>query len=154
MAPHLRLIVTIFFCLSTFLGGKIVLAESSYPSQTVTIVVPTTAGGTADILGRLLAPKLSDLWGQPVIVENRPGAGSLVGTDYVARSDPDGYTLMITFNELATLPAVNKNTKINVVEDFERVGKIGSLPVAILANPKIKPDTLQELIAMLKDAPG
>lgn len=126
----------------------------AYPSRTVSIVVPTTAGGTADILGRLIGPKLAEMWGQSVVVENKSGAGTLVGSDYVARAKPDGYTLMITFNELATLSAINKNARIDVVEDFVRIGKIGSLPVVILANPRMPQNTLQELIAELKSKPG
>ncbi|CFN81392.1 putattive exported protein [Bordetella pertussis] len=91
--------------------------------------MPTTAGGTADILARLIGPKLTALWGQPVVVENRSGAGTLIDTEFAARAQPDGYTLMITYSELATLPALNKNARIDVVKDLTRVGKIGSLPV-------------------------
>lgn len=120
----------------------------------VSLVVPTTPGGTADILGRLVGPKLAQMWGQTVVVENKPGAGTLVGTDYVARAKPDGHTLMVTFNELATLPAINKNAKVDVVNDFIPVAKIGSLPVTILVHPKMPVTTLQELIALLKASPG
>jgi tripartite-type tricarboxylate transporter receptor subunit TctC len=128
--------------------------SSAYPDRTVSIVVPTTPGGTADILARLIAPKLSAMWGQAVIVENKPGAGSLLGTDYVVRAKPDGYTWLLAFNEIAALPAINKNTKLDVVNDLERVGKIGTLPVVILANPKVEAKTLQELIAQARANPG
>ncbi|MBO9352894.1 tripartite tricarboxylate transporter substrate binding protein [Bordetella petrii] len=141
---------------SAIMGGQVALAadQAAYPSRTVSIVVPTTPGGTADLLARLIAPKLSTMWGHTVIVENKPGAGSLVGTDYVARAKPDGYTLLLTFNEMATLPAINKNAKVDVVNDFERIGKIGTLPVVILANPRVKANTLQELIEEARQNPG
>ena len=136
------------------LAGTAQADNSAYPSRPVTIVVPTTPGGTADILGRLIGPKLEQIWGQPVVVDNKPGAGTLVGSEFVARAKPDGYTLMVTFNELATLPAINKNARIDVVKDFVRVGKIGNLPVVILARPSMPQNTLQELIAEIKANPG
>ncbi|WP_459618044.1 tripartite tricarboxylate transporter substrate binding protein [Bordetella sp. 2513F-2] len=150
----LRRCAGVLFFSAAFAAGAGAAEEPAYPSRTVSIVVPTTPGGTADILARLIAPKLSAMWGQPVIVENKPGAGTLVGTDYAARARPDGYTLMLTFNELATLPAINKHAKVDVLNAFDRIGKIGSLPVLILANPKVQADTLQELIAEAKRNPG
>ncbi|WP_236844589.1 tripartite tricarboxylate transporter substrate binding protein [Bordetella sp. 15P40C-2] len=142
--------------MSLLMGGQAASAseQANYPSRTVSIIVPTTPGGTADILARLVAPKLSLMWKQPVIVENKPGAGTLVGTDYAAGAKPDGYTFLLTFNELATLPAINKNTKVDVVKDFERIGKIGTLPVLILANPKVQANTLKELIDEARQNPG
>lgn len=141
---------------SVLLGSSAAIAAEppSYPNRTVSIVVPTTPGGTADILARLIAPKLSAMWGQAVIVENKSGAGSLVGTDYVVKSKPDGYTLLLAFNELAALPAINKNAKIDVVKDLNGVGKIGTLPVLILSNPKIEAKTLKDLIAQARENPG
>src|SRR5690606_36142375 len=106
-----------------------------------------------DILGRLIGPKLAQKWGQAVVVENKPGAGTLVGTDYVARAKPDGNTLMVTFNELATLPAINKNAKVDVVNDFDPIVKIGSQPVVILVRADLTVNTLQELNKILKENP-
>lgn len=129
-------------------------AADPYPNRPVTIVVPTTAGGTADILARLLGPKLAQRWGQAVVVENRSGAGTLIGSEYAARAQPDGYTLMLTYSELVTLPALNKNARIDVVRDYSRIGKIGSLPVLLLAHPSMPADTMAEAVRKLKDAPG
>lgn len=136
------------------LAGAVHADNTSFPSRPVTIVVPTTPGGTADILGRLIGPKLEEIWRQPVVIENKPGAGTLVGSEFVARAKPDGYTLMITFNELATLPAINKNARVDVVKDYVRIGKIGNLPVVILARSSMPQKTLQELIAEIKANPG
>ncbi|XUE71171.1 tripartite tricarboxylate transporter substrate-binding protein [Bordetella pertussis] len=135
------------------LAGAAAVAET-YPARPVTIVVPTTAGGTADILARLIGPKLTALWGQPVVVENRSGAGTLIDTEFAARAQPDGYTLMITYSALATLPALNKNARIDVVKDLTRVGKIGSLPVLILEHPSMPANTMDELVARLRADPG
>lgn len=134
-------------------GTALATDSNSFPTRPVSLVVPTTPGGTADILGRLIGPKLAQKWGQAVVVENKPGAGTLVGTDYVARAKPDGHTLMVTFNELATLPAINKNAKVDVVNDFDPIVKIGSLPVVILVRPDLPVNTLQELIKLLKENP-
>src|SRR5690554_5415894 len=152
----LRLIhacVGLFVGLASIAGTALAAEDNSYPSRPVSLVVPTTPGGTADILGRLIGPKLAQKWGHAVVVENKPGAGTLVGTDYVARAKPDGHTLMVTFNELATLPAINKNAKVDVVNDFDPIVKIGSLPVAILVRPDLPVNTLQELITLLKENP-
>lgn len=137
---------------SVFAGAA--AASDVFAQRTVTIVVPTTPGGTADILARLVAPKLSQRWGQPVVVENKPGAGSLIGAEYVARAPADGHTLMLAFNELVTLNAINKNARVDVLNDLTRIGRIGSLSVLVLASPKLPANTMQELIATLRENPG
>lgn len=144
---------TMLLAAAAMLAGP-VLAAGEFPQRAVTIVVPTTPGGTADILARLLAPRLSETWKQPVVVENKPGAGSLVGTEYLARSAPDGHTLMLAFNELVSLPAINKNVRIDVVNDLTRIARIGSLGVLVLTGPNMKANNLQELIATLRQSPG
>jgi len=140
------------------LCGAAVLAgpatAAGYPQRPVSIVVPTTPGGTADILARLIGPRLAERWGQPVVVENKPGAGTLIGADYVARATPDGYTLMLTFNELATLPALNPNAKLDVENGLARIGKIGSLPVLVLTRPGIDDADLATLIKRFRAEPG
>lgn len=125
----------------------------TFPSRPVTLVVPTTPGGTADIVSRLIGPKLAQLWNQFVIVENRPGAGTLVGTQYASRAAPDGHTLLVTFNELATLAAINKNARLDPVKDFTRVAKIGNLPVVILGKPTLPAKDMPELLTMLRQSP-
>lgn len=129
------------------------VAAQSFPSKTVTLVVPATPGGTADIVGRLIASKLSQMWGQPVVVENRPGAGTLVGSQQVARAAPDGHTLLISFTELATLAAINRNARLDPVRDLARVAKIGGLPVVILGRRGLPAKNMSELVALLKQSP-
>ncbi len=140
------------FCGAAALAGPAFAAD--YPQRPVSIVVPTTPGGTADILARLIGPRLAERWGQAVVVENKPGAGTLIGSDYVARAKPDGYTLMLTFNELATLPALNPNVRLDVENGLARIGKIGSLPVLVLTRPGIDDPGLPALIARFRANPG
>lgn len=150
--PTLARRALILAAASVFAGAA--AASDAFAQRAVTIVVPTTPGGTADILARLVAPKLSQRWGQPVVVENKPGAGSLIGAEYVARAPADGHTLMLAFNELVTLNAINRNARIDVVNDLTRIGRIGSLSVLVLASPKLPANTMQELIATLRENPG
>ncbi len=147
-----RLIGIAAFCGAAVLGWPASAAD--YPQRPVSIVVPTTPGGTADILARLIGPRLAQRWGQAVVVENKPGAGTLIGSDYVVRAKPDGYTLMLTFNELATLPALNPNAKLDVENGLARIGKIGSLPVLVLTRPGIDDPDLRTLIERFRASPG
>lgn len=126
----------------------------AYPTRQVSIVVPTTAGGIADNMARLLGARLSELWGQPVVVENRAGAGTQIGSESVARARPDGYTLMVAYTDLAILPALNPKLRFDVLNDFTRIGKLGSVPAVVLVNPAMKADNLQQLVAVLKAEPG
>ncbi|MGV3571113.1 MAG: tripartite tricarboxylate transporter substrate binding protein [Ramlibacter sp.] len=126
----------------------------AYPTRQVSIVVPTTAGGIADNMARLLGARLSELWGQPVVVENRAGAGTQIGSESVARAKPDGYTLMVAYTDLAILPALNPKLRFDVLNDFTRIGKLGSVPAVVLVNPAMKADNLQQLVAVLKAEPG
>src|SRR5690606_8863713 len=129
-------------------------ATDNFPQKPVTIVVPAAPGGTADLLARLLGPKLAERWGEPVVVENRPGAGSLIGATHVVRSAPDGHTLMLTFSELASLPSINKNANIDVVNDLSRIGRIGSLRVILLGSPQFEAKNMDELLTLLRANPG
>ena len=135
------------------LGSSAAIAQS-YPTRQVSIIVPTTPGGIADNLARLIGTKLAEMWGQQVIVENRAGAGTQIGSESVARAKPDGYTLMVAYSDLAIMPALNPKLRFDVVNDFTRIGKLGSVPAVILVNPSMKAANLQELIGVLKADPG
>jgi len=132
----------------------VAFASTDFPQKPVSIVVPATPGGTADLLARLIGPKLAQKWGQPVVVENKPGAGGLIGSAYVARAEPDGHTLMLTFSELATLPSINKSARLDVVNDLSTIGRIGSLRVILLGSPKLKAENVSDLVKLLKANPG
>ena len=125
--------------------------QSAFPSQTVRIVVPTTAGTTADVLARLFADKLPALWRQSVIVENRPG---VVGIMSVAKGTPDGHMLMLTANGYAAVGALNKDLAFDPVSDVVGVAQIGTVPLVLIVPLDFAPRTLGEVIALAKSKPG
>ena len=125
-----------------------------WPTKPVRIIVPFPAGGSADLMPRIVAEKLSERWGQPVIVENRPGAAGNIGADAVFRAEPDGYTLLsappppLVINKL-----LYKNLSFDA-EKFVPITVIGAIPNVLLVHPKTKVNTVQEFIALAKANPG
>lgn len=119
------------------------------------MVVPQAAGGTNDIVGRLVSQKLSEVLGSPVAVENRPGAGGNIGTQFAAKAPKDGYTLLMTIsNSQAINPALYKNPGFDPVKDFKPVALIGAVPNVLLAHPGFSGKSVQDLIAAAKAKPG
>jgi tripartite-type tricarboxylate transporter receptor subunit TctC len=126
-----------------------------YPSRPVTLVVPYAAGSGVDILGRILANNLSQRLGQPMVVDAKPGAGSVIGTDFVAKAQPNGYTLMLTTNVLPVLPALYKKVPFNPVADLTHVSKVATGSMALVINPNAMPvKTLDDLVARARANPG
>ena len=129
----------------------------TYPTRTVRLVVPLAAGGAADIIGRIVADGLSKLWGQPVIVDNKPGAGTNIGVDALARSVPDGYTIgQINVASHAINPALQKGKlPFDPVKDFEPISLLAISANLLVVNPsKIPATTVPELVAYAKKNPG
>jgi tripartite-type tricarboxylate transporter receptor subunit TctC len=134
-------------------GSTPSLAE--YPDRTIQIVVPYTPGGTVDLLARMLGPRLTAAWGQPVVIINRPGAGGSVGAEVVAKSAPDGYTLFISTNSpLTTNLALYPSLGYEPLRDFEPVILAGENALVLAANPKLPVKTVKDLIALAKSKPG
>ena len=126
-----------------------------YPSRTVTFICPFPAGGGTDILVRLLAAELQDKLKKPVIVDNRPGAGTVIAASAVAKSPPDGYTLFLApVTTLAIGPSIYKKLPYDTVKDFTPIGLVGSAQFALVANPNIGAPTLPDLIALVKSKNG
>lgn len=126
-----------------------------YPSRPVTLVVPFSPGTGIDILARVIAPKLSEKWHQAVVVENKAGASGNIGTDFVAKSDPDGYTLMVTVNTFTITPSLIKNTPYDINRDFSPISKIATATYCFAVNPKVFPaNNMQEAIALIRKNPG
>src|SRR5579862_3769778 len=126
-----------------------------YPSRNITFICPFPAGGGTDILVRLLAQELQDKLKKPVIVENRPGAGTQVAASAVANSQPDGYTLLLApITTLAIGPSVFKKLPYDTVKDFAPIGLVGSAQFGLVASPKLGVNTLPELIALIKSKNG
>jgi tripartite-type tricarboxylate transporter receptor subunit TctC len=131
------------------------LAQAAYPSRTIKMIVPYPAGGTTDFLGRLVADQLKTGLGATVIVENKPGAGTTLGADQVARAEPDGYTLlMATSTTLAINKTLYKKLPYDPVKDFTPIALVAGVPFALIVNPQVPARTLSEFIAYAKSTPG
>ena len=127
----------------------------SYPGKPIRIVVPYAAGGTSDILARQIGPKLTDAWGQPVIVDNKPGANGNVGADFVAKSAPDGYTLLLTdLGGLVISASVYPKLPFNPSKDFTPIVMVSYSPHVLAVHPAVQVKDVKELVAMAKAHPG
>jgi tripartite-type tricarboxylate transporter receptor subunit TctC len=126
----------------------------TYPSRPVKIIVPFAAGGPADNFARFMGQRLGDALGQPFVVENRPGGGSVIGTDVVAKSAPDGHTLLLMSNAHTVNETLLINKPFNLTRDFVGVAPINSSDLVLVAHPSVKAGNLKELMAMAKAAPG
>jgi len=125
-----------------------------YPTRPVRIVIPLSPGGTTDVPGRIIAQKLSEALGQQFFVENRAGAGGTIGTDYVAKSRPDGYTLLLTASPFVIAPHVYKNMPYDALGDFAPVIRIASGPYVLVVHPSLGVNSVKELIVLAKKEPG
>ncbi|HBH37022.1 MAG TPA: LacI family transcriptional regulator [Curvibacter sp.] len=131
------------------------LFAADYPSRPITVVVPQAAGGTNDIVGRLIAQKLGEALPGNVVVENRPGAGGNIGTVYVAKAPKDGHTLLMTISSAQAInPAVYKNPGFDPVKDFTPLAMIGSVPNVLVVNPSFPARNLAEFLQLVKANPG
>ncbi|HSQ05833.1 MAG TPA: tripartite tricarboxylate transporter substrate binding protein [Burkholderiales bacterium] len=130
-------------------------AAQTYPNRAVRIVVPLTPGGGNDTIARLIAQKLTVTLKQQVVVENRPGAGGLIGADYVAKAAPDGYTLLLgNVASLAIIPNLQKNVPYDSLKDFAPISLIASAPLLVVVHPSLPVKTIKQLIAFAKARPG
>lgn len=129
-------------------------AQAAFPERPVRIIVPFPAGGSTDLVARALSVELGQALGQPVVVENKPGAGSLVGSELVARAAPDGYTLLMAGLSNVFLPYVHAHLKWNPLTDYEYIGLVADLPNVIAVNARTPYRTLAELAAAGKAGPG
>jgi tripartite-type tricarboxylate transporter receptor subunit TctC len=129
-------------------------AQTTYPSRTVRMVVPSSPGGGADIVARVVAPKLAERLGQQVIVENRAGAGTMIGGEVVARSPPDGYTLLMAISTLATNPAIYRKVPYNALTDFAPITLALSAPNLLVVHPSLPVKNVKELVWFSEARPG
>ena len=128
-------------------------AQANYPDRPLRIIVPFTAGGSSDIQGRLLAEHLGKLYGQSVVVENRPGAGGHIGGKYVADSGPDGYTLLLGSIGLHATYGVYKTLNYRPADDLKLITIVAEMPHVVVANPDLPASTLGELTALARAKP-
>jgi tripartite-type tricarboxylate transporter receptor subunit TctC len=144
---------------STLLAAVLVLSSpaaraQSWPSRTITLIIPFAAGGSNDVVGRAIGKKLTEAWGQPVVIENRPGAGALIGTEAVAKAHPDGYTLLLVSPTFTIGPAIRKHMPFDTVRDFTPVAFIGRSPLLVTASNKVPVKSAKELFALARSSPG
>src|SRR5882757_535335 len=134
--------------------GTAALAQADYPHRAIRIVVPLAAGGNVDIVARTLAEQMAKSLGQPVLVENRPGASSLVGTQFVAKSAADGYTLLAIANTFATVPLIVPDPGYDPLKDFAGVTLTCLVPQVLVVNPALAAHSVKELISLARSEPG
>ena len=141
------------FLIALFLAASPALAQ--YPNKNIRIIVPYAPGGTSDILARQIGPKLTDAWGQPVVVENKPGANGNVGADFVAKSAADGYTLLLTdVGGLVISASVYPKLPFNPSQDFSPVVMVSYSPHVLAVHPSVRAASVKELVALAKANPG
>jgi tripartite-type tricarboxylate transporter receptor subunit TctC len=140
--------------LATCCPAAVLAQGSDYPGRAVRIIVPLAPGGNLDIVARTIAEQIGKSLGQPVVVENRPGASSLIGTQFVAKTAPDGHTLLAIANTFATVPLIVPDPGYDPLKDFAGVTLTCLVPQVLIVNPALAAHSLKELIALAKSEPG
>jgi tripartite-type tricarboxylate transporter receptor subunit TctC len=125
-----------------------------YPEKPIKIIVPFAPGGSVDILARVVGQKLTEAWGQTVVVESRPGASTMIGTAAAAKAEPDGYTLIIVVSNHATNPSIQTTMQYDALKDFEPISLLARAPIVPYSSPSFAPTNLKELVALAKQKPG
>ncbi len=130
------------------------LAQTDYPTKPIRIVVGFPPGGANDIMARLLGARYQQAWGESVVIDNRPGANSIIATELVAKAQPDGYTLLSNASGMVTIPAMYASLPFDVLRDFEPVTMLSSYPVVLVASSSLPVHSVKELIQLAKSQPG
>ena len=152
--PRSRLILATLTSLALLGGSGLALAQD-YPTRPVTLIVPFPPGGSTTVMARNVADKLSTTLGQQIVVENRGGAGGTIGTRFVAKAAPDGYTILLSYTAtMAIAPAMNANAGYDPRKDFVPIGMIGAAPNVLVVHPSLPVKSVAELIAYAKAAPA
>jgi tripartite-type tricarboxylate transporter receptor subunit TctC len=153
MAKRLLLQILSAFCLALTVNPHAI--GQNFPAKPVRLIVPFPAGGGSDVIGRILAQKLSERLGQQVVVENRPGAGGSIGTEAAVRSAPDGYTMVLaSTSEIAVNPAIYSKLSYDPLKDLTPIAMVASTPMVVIVSPSLPAKSIGELIALAKAKPG
>jgi len=150
----MRIARTLVALAAVFWAAAAAAAAQAWPSKPVRVVVPFTAGSATDILARTFAQKLQEYWGQSVIVDNRPGAGGTIGTGIVAKSPPDGYTLLVHSAAYAVNPSIYPDLPFDTLKDFVEIAPLGGQPNVLVVAPASGIKSVSDLIAQAKAKPG
>ncbi|MFM7010151.1 MAG: Bug family tripartite tricarboxylate transporter substrate binding protein [Betaproteobacteria bacterium] len=135
-------------------SGLSAQAQNSYPQKPIKLVVPVAAGGGTDFIARLVGQKLGEALSTPVIIENKPGGGGNVGVDFAAKSEPDGYTLVMPITSFPVNPGLYKKLPFDTKKDFVPITLVASAPLLLVINPQLPVKSLSDLIKLAKDKPG
>jgi tripartite-type tricarboxylate transporter receptor subunit TctC len=142
-------------CAAALFGASApIAAQTEFPTRPVRLVNPYTPGGSVDLVGRALAFGLSEIWGQQVIVDNRPGAGTQIGSEIVVRADPDGYTALINSSAIAILTSMYKNMRFDPQKDLAPMALVAKSPFMLVVHPGVQAKSIPELVALAKAQPG
>jgi tripartite-type tricarboxylate transporter receptor subunit TctC len=142
-------------CVAALFGWGIdVHAQSDFPTRPVRMINPYTPGGSVDLVGRSITAGLSEIWGQQVIMDNRPGAGTIIGTEMVVRAEPDGYTMLCTSSTIAILSSMYKDMRFDPARDLSAIALAAISPFVLAVNSGVPAKSVQELIALAKAQPG
>lgn len=145
-----------FFTLLVLMGcvAPVCFAQTEkFPARPVRIVVPSTPGGGLDVIARIMAPRLTGIWGVQIVIDNRAGAGGVIGTEIVSKSAPDGHTLLLVTTGFTTNPFIISKLPYRTPQDFEPVTIIGNTPVVLVAHPSLSARSVKELITLAKERP-
>jgi tripartite-type tricarboxylate transporter receptor subunit TctC len=142
------------FALAAAMLFCVAAAHAQYPGKPVRIVVPSSAGGGTDIIARIVAPRLSERLGQQIVIDNRPGAGTMIGVELVAKAAPDGYTLLMCPSTLATNPVIYRKVPYNALTDFVPITLVLSAPNILVVHPSLPVKTAKELVWFAQARPG
>jgi tripartite-type tricarboxylate transporter receptor subunit TctC len=148
--------MTFFVKMATVVGAMLALTAhaQTFPNKPVRLVISFTPGSSTDIIGRAVAAKLQEIWGQPVVAENRPGAGGTVGSEFVVRSDPDGYTLLANSSAHVANPGIYKDMRYDTLRDFTNLALLGGGPNVLIVSPEANWKALKDFVDAAKKSPG
>jgi tripartite-type tricarboxylate transporter receptor subunit TctC len=153
MASQMKSLLLITMSLFCVLHSPFVSSQSRFPERPIRFVVPFPPGGGNDILARAIAPKMADFLGQPVVIDNKSGAGGNIGTDLVAKSPPDGYTIVIASNQITINPWLFSKLPFDIERDFSPIAQAATVPMVLVVHPSVPANNLREFIALVKAQP-
>jgi tripartite-type tricarboxylate transporter receptor subunit TctC len=150
-----KLTPTALLALTLLLFSALAIGQAAYPSRPVKMIVPFAPGGASDFVARIISPKLGEVLGQQIVIDNRPGASGNIGMEAAAKAVPDGYTIYLgNIGTIAINPAVFQSLSINPQKDFTAITLVAAVPSILIANPGVPANTVAELVALAKSRPG
>ncbi len=141
-------------CAAATLNFSAPVEAQTFPNRPVRVINPYTPGGSVDLVGRAVTTGLTEIWGQQVLVDNRPGAGTMIGTEAVVRAEPDGYTMLVTSSAIAILTSMYKNIRFDPMRDLTPVSLVAISPMILVVHPSLPTKSPRELVTLAKAQPG